>query len=578
MRPPISRLPVAALTGLVMGLIVVAAIVVPGTRAAGPPYPPPVTGQRVYDTAGVLAPATIAQAEAISREIEARTGAQVVVYTQVKPESDTEELAAKDAAALIDQWGIGRKGFDDGLVILYDLDDSLRHGQVQLYAGPGYEAAFLSNAERQAIYENDMLPLLRGGDLDGALLAALAKVDANATPEHAQALNQGRIVNAVLGLVFGPGLFLVLVGWAAFHWLRYGRDPVYVDDPSVLMPAPPADLSAAAGALVYEGSSSRRALTTALLDLASRGELQFQAEDAFLHKKVSIQTQGSPPANDQDAAQRRLNARRPLSDAETYALSQLRELAPADGVLADDDLLGFGAKVDGFNSRLESFAVDHGWFAEAPGKVARRWYGRGALEAVLGGVALFIGIMVPISGLVVIGGGLLAAGVVTLFLAGAMPARTMAGATIHAMLAAYRRTLEKTMAQARSMGQVVDEAKIDWIETPDQAMVWATALGLQKAVEDVLERSREDLQQGHATPATTWFPAWYATSQGFAGGGGVAGSGASVFSASAVPDFGGMFSALGSVGNSPSSSGSGGGGGFGGGGSGGGGGGAGGGF
>ena len=37
---------------------------------------------------------------------------------------------------------------------------------------------------------------------------------------------------------------------------------------------------------------------------------------------------------------------------------------------------------------------------------------------------------------------------------------------IRAMLAAYRRTLEKTMAQARSMQQVVDEAGLAWLETP----------------------------------------------------------------------------------------------------------------
>ena len=145
--------------------------------AAGPPYPAPVTGQRVYDTAGILSSSTIAEAERISRAIEDRTGAQVVVYTQLKPESDTPGAAERDAIALMDQWGIGRKGFDDGLVILFDMDASLRHGQVQLYAGPGYRDPFLSNEERQAIYENDMLPLLRGGDLDGALLAAMAKID-----------------------------------------------------------------------------------------------------------------------------------------------------------------------------------------------------------------------------------------------------------------------------------------------------------------------------------------------------------------------------------------------------------------
>ena len=72
----------------------------------------------------------------------------------------------------------------------------------------------------------------------------------------------------------------------------------------------------------------------------------------------------------------------------------------------------------------------------------------------------------------------------------------MPGAMIRAMLAAYRRTLEKTMAQARSMQQVVDEAGLDWLETPDQAVVWGTALGLQDEIEGVLERSLEDVREG----------------------------------------------------------------------------------
>jgi uncharacterized membrane protein YgcG len=557
----------------VAALLLMTAIIPASLAGAGPPFPAPVIGQRVYDTAEILSSSTIAEAERISRTIEDRTGAQVVVYTQLKPESDTPAAAEQDAIALMDQWGIGRKGFDDGLVILFDMDQSLRHGQVQLYAGPGFRTTFLSNEERQAIFENDMLPLLRGADMGGALLAALAKIDQAATVDHAQALERGRIVNAIVGLLLGPGLFLLLVVWTVFHWLRYGRDPVFVDDPSVLMPAPPAELTAASGALVYDGSSSRRALTTALLDLASRGELAFEQESGLLSKKVSIRTQGMPPATEEEAARRRLNARKPLSAAEDYALRELRTLSDGPNVLADEDLLKFGTKVSTFNDKLEAFAVQRGWFAEAPGKVTGRWSGRGILEIIAGVIALVAGFQVPFSGLVVLGFGLIAAGIVTIVLARAMPARTMPGATIRAMLAAYRRTLDKTMAQARSMDQVVDEARLDWLETPDQAMVWAVALGLQHQAETVLERSASDLRRG-TTTSTPWFPAWYASSGSFAGGGGDAGGG-SVFSASAVPDFGGMFSALGTVGNSPSSSG---GGGMGGGGSGGGGGGAGGGF
>ena len=80
------------------------------------------------------------------------------------------------AAALMDQWGVGRRDVNDGLVILFDLDTSLKHGQVQLYAGSGFDEAYISTDERQAIFEDDMLPLLRAGDLDAALGVGLSKV------------------------------------------------------------------------------------------------------------------------------------------------------------------------------------------------------------------------------------------------------------------------------------------------------------------------------------------------------------------------------------------------------------------
>ena len=160
-----------------------------------------------------------------------------------------------------------------------------------------------------------------------------------------------------------------------------------------------------------------------------------------------------------------------------------------------------------------------------------------------------------------------------------MPAVTMTGAMIRAMLAAYRRTLQKTMAQARSMQQVVDEAGLAWLDTPDQAVVWGTALGLQHEIEGVLSRSLEDVRPGQSSGVIPYFPIWYQTSSGtpFTGAG-AGGSGGSLFSNSGIPDLGGMMSTLGTIGNSPASSGSGGGEGFSGGGSGGGGGGAGGGF
>jgi len=74
------------------------------TPPAGPPYPDAVTGQRVYDYAGIFSSGAISQAQSIIDGIEARTGAQVAVYTQVKPESDDLDKANADALALMNQW------------------------------------------------------------------------------------------------------------------------------------------------------------------------------------------------------------------------------------------------------------------------------------------------------------------------------------------------------------------------------------------------------------------------------------------------------------------------------------------
>ncbi|HEY2888279.1 MAG TPA: TPM domain-containing protein [Candidatus Limnocylindrales bacterium] len=579
------RAPLALVGALAWLLLVAIGPAVAASPPPGPPFPQPETDRAVYDYAGILSADAIAQAESTIDAIEARTGSEVVVYTQDSGEYPTTDETEAKARALMDQWGVGRAGINDGLVIFFDMQPNLEHGQVQLYAGPGFEAAYLSNEERQSIFENDMLPYLSDADFDGALAVALQKVDAAATPEHAADLQRSRQINAVVGLVGAPIIFLGLSGWALFHWRRFGKDPVYLDDPSVLMPAPPPDLTAASGAMIMDGSTSRRALTTAMLDLASRGLIAFR-EDAggpfgIGGHKVGIDT--SPAKGDADVeAQRQRNARRPIGPAEQLALNRLETLGVGEdaGFITPEDLPKFGSEVPDFDKALESHVVDRGWFGERPSRVVARWSGRGILAIVGGAVALILGLNIPLSGLTLLGGAAIAGGIVVVIVAQAMPAVSMSGAMIRAMLAAYRRTLQKTMAQARSMQQVVDEAGLTWLDTPDQAVVWGTALGLQGDIEGVLSRSLEDVQAGRTSSGSVpYFPFWYQTSSGtpFLGSG-AGGSGSSLFSDSGIPDVGGMMSALGTIGNSPASSGGGGGGGFGGGGSGGGGGGAGGGF
>ncbi len=101
---------------------------VPATEVPdpGPPFPDPVDQQAVYDFAGILSPEAIVDAEKTIDAIEARTGAEVVVYTQLVDYGVTTEETQARALALIDQWGVGRKGFDDGMVIFFDIDPSRR--------------------------------------------------------------------------------------------------------------------------------------------------------------------------------------------------------------------------------------------------------------------------------------------------------------------------------------------------------------------------------------------------------------------------------------------------------------------
>jgi uncharacterized membrane protein YgcG len=568
---PVSR--VTKLVALAALLLALGALVLGATAstvvAAGPPYPEPVPGQRVYDTAGVFSQATIASAEQTIAAIKERTGVEIVVYAQVKPESDTPALAEADADALGTQWGVGEKGFDNGLVILFDLDNSLRHGQVQLDGAEGYKAVYLSQSDLQRIYDNDMLPLLKDGDLDGALLVALQRIDAGTTAESAARLRLARQVDAAVGLVGAPIVLLLLVGWGAWSWQRFGRDPVYLDDPSIHIPAPPPDLTPASGALVYDGHSSRRTLTTAMVDLASRGLLSFHEEKSGLlgigKPKLGIDIGAAAPGDAKAAFERTTAARQPIGPAEEYAYDQLSAIA-VDGVVEPDKLLEFGTKVSTFNERLERHVAAKGWFTEPPYKVTRRWMARGIVVAIVGGVGIFAGANVPSNGLLLLGIAGLAGGLALIGIARVMPARTMPGAMIQAMLAAYRRTLDKTMAQARSMDQVVAEANLPWLTSPDRAVVWGVALGLQSRVEEVLARSLEDLREARTTSA--YLPVWYAagSSGGHAFAGAGSGGGGGVFSSSAIPNFGGMMAALGTIGNAPSSSGGGGGGGFGGGG------------
>jgi uncharacterized membrane protein YgcG len=543
--------------------------------AAGPPFPDPVDDQAVYDTAEILSPAVEAELEATIDAVEASTGAELVVYTQVDPGiSENENL--DNAKALIDEWGIGRSGFDDGLVLMVGMAENRINGRVSLFGGSGFLGAYANEDALKQIIDADFVPSALRGDFDGATLATIDALAERVTPANRDRLEMLRVVNAGLGLVGAPLALIATLGLAWNRWRREGDDPELSDSPSILMAGPPADMTPPLATVIRKGTGSSHTVNTLLAELASTGRISFHNLDHVRGAKSDDEPdpltdpaiEVYADAGDDDR----------LKPPQREAWDKLKRLAGGSSRLTRERLWRVNSELGAMKRVFEYEAVRLGWLARMPGPSIMRMSGVGIGLVVVGSGAIWLGIAVPMSGAVMVGGALILGGAGTFLFGQAMSQRTPNGAYVDAMLTAYRRTLSKTMDQARSMTEVVEQPDIAKLaDTPDKAVVWGMALGLHDEVAALLARGLEAQRAATGSPAGAYYPLWLGSSPGTAWSGAAAadmaggvsyGSG-SVFSGSAMPDIGGMFDALGSVGSSPpsSSSSSSGGGGFSGGGS-----------
>jgi uncharacterized protein len=168
----------------------------------------------VMDLAGVLQPQTKAQLEAMSTELEQKTGAQLAVVT-VKS-LDGEE-AAPYASELYKHLGVGAKKQDNGVLLLVAPNDRKYWTEV------GYGLEPVINDARAGDAGRLMVPYFRKGDFSAGIAAAawrLAKYIADdkgvtltgmpqMRPARQQEDNQGGMwVWIILGIIF----FFILAG------------------------------------------------------------------------------------------------------------------------------------------------------------------------------------------------------------------------------------------------------------------------------------------------------------------------------------------------------------------------------
>jgi hypothetical protein len=391
-------------------------------------------------------------------------------------------------------------------------------------------------------------------------------------------------VNGLVGVPGGALALLGTLGLAFFTWRRLGDDPQLTDSPSILMAGPPAEMTPPLATVITQGVASQHSINTLLAELASTGRLAFHNLDT-----VSAARSDEEPDPLTDPAIQVMADRSDddeLRVPQREAWSKIRGLAGTDGRLSRERLWRVNGELGHVKRTLEEEAVRIGWLARMPGPSINRMTGVGIGLALAGAGIVWAGIAIPMSGATLLGAALVLGGLGTIGFARAMSQRSETGAYVDAMLKAYRRTLAKTMEQARNMGQVVEQPEIARLaDTPDKAVVWGLALGLHDEVAAVLARGLEAQRAETGSSAGAYYPIWLGSSAGstWSGAsaadlpGGLSPGSGSIFSGSGMPDIGGMFDALGSVGSTPpssSSSSGGGGGGFGGGGGGGGGGGS----
>jgi uncharacterized membrane protein YgcG len=528
--------------------------VVPGSN--GQRFPDPVAGQAVYDPAGAIDAEDETALESQINAIRAGSGAELAVYVQVDPAA-TQDSNLAAARALLDQWGVGRAGFDDGLVILVSLQTDGIHGQVSLFGGSGFRRGYLSEGDMKAVIDQVIVPAARQHQLGAGLVLAVDAVSAAVTPQATSRLELLRAVNSGLGLAGAPLALLLAAGSAFWAWRREGADPRVLDSPSILMAGPPDRMTPALATVIRDGRATQHTVNTILMDLAAAGRLRFRNLDRAKETRAG---QAADAASDPAIEVLDTPSKARLGVAERDAWRRLRSLAQGKALLTRESLWAVNGALAPLREQLEAQALELGWFTRPPSTLIARWSWIGLGEVVAGGIAVVTGVFVPMSGALLLGGALGIGGLITVGFGQLMSQRTRDGAWLDAMLKAYRRTLAATLAMARNIDEVITEPTVRVLAaTPDKAVVWGCALGLREEVAEVVTRG---LQGPQASGAQPYYPLWLGVSSGLAGGPGDSGSGilagGSLFSGSAIPDIGGMFSVLGSIGSSPSSGSSGG--------------------
>lgn len=184
-----------------------------GSEARAEVAVPPLQA-RVTDLTGTLKPDEKAGLESRLSAFEAEKGSQIAILLVPTTEPETIEQYSIRVA---DAWKLGRKGIDDGVLILLAKQDRT----VRIEVGRGLEGV-IPDAVANRIVEDVMIPFFKQGDFHGGLsegidnLFALIRGEPLPAPADSERVPHGDLGGvfglSILGGIFGGRILRFLFG------------------------------------------------------------------------------------------------------------------------------------------------------------------------------------------------------------------------------------------------------------------------------------------------------------------------------------------------------------------------------
>ncbi|MFY9328559.1 MAG: YgcG family protein [Georgfuchsia sp.] len=167
----------------------------------------PPLAERVTDLTGTLTPEQKAQLQSALAQIETAKGAQVAILLLPTTQPETIE---QFGIRLADAWKVGRKGVDDGAIVIVAKDDR----RMRIEVGYGLEGA-IPDVISKRIVSDMMAPRFKQGDFYGGLQVAVEAIgkiingEALPPPSQRGARQRGGLGGNILPLAM---VFIFVVG------------------------------------------------------------------------------------------------------------------------------------------------------------------------------------------------------------------------------------------------------------------------------------------------------------------------------------------------------------------------------